>query len=116
MVQRVQVLLEDDLEGGPAEETVTFALDGRDYEIDLSAAHAERLREALRPFVAAARKATDQGRRSAGARSTRTSGGDAAKTAAIRAWARKHGHQVSTRGRIPATVREAYHAAAGGQP
>ena len=46
MAQSVQIILEDDLEGGPAEETVQFGLDGRQYEIDLSTANAEKLREA----------------------------------------------------------------------
>ncbi|HBD6104318.1 TPA: Lsr2 family protein, partial [Shigella flexneri] len=40
MAQSVQIILEDDLEGGPAEETVQFGLDGRQYEIDLSTANA----------------------------------------------------------------------------
>jgi hypothetical protein len=113
MAQKVEVHLEDDLDGGPADHTLTFALDGKDYEIDLSETNAEKLREALGPFVTAARKAPSGGRRT---RTTWTTGGDAAETAAIRAWAKKHGHQVSPRGRIPAEIRAAYHAAAGGQP
>ena len=113
MVQKVQIQLEDDLDGGPAAETLTFGLDGRDYEIDLSAANSEKLREALRPFVATARKAPNDGRRTSTARTT---GSTAAETTAIRAWAKKHGHQVSARGRISAEIREAYHSAAGGQP
>ena len=40
MAQKVEVHLEDDLDGGPADDTVTFALDGKDYEIDLSTANA----------------------------------------------------------------------------
>ena len=58
MAQKVEVRLEDDLDGGPAEHTVTFALDGKDYEIDLSNSNAEKLREALRPYVATGRKAS----------------------------------------------------------
>ncbi|WP_308222219.1 Lsr2 family protein [Kocuria rosea] len=57
MAQKVDVHLEDDLDGGPVEETLTFALDGKDYEVSHSESNAEKLREALRPYVAAARKA-----------------------------------------------------------
>lgn len=65
MAQSVQIILEDDLEGGPADETVQFGVDGQQYEIDLSTANAEKLREALRPYAAAGRRAQ--------AKSTRTS-------------------------------------------
>ena len=110
MAQKVEVRLEDDLDGGPAEHTVTFALDGKDYEIDLSDANAEKLREALRPFVAAARKApTGQGRRQRSAGTPSSSG----ENARIRAWAREHGHKVSDRGRIHQTIKDAYYAATG---
>ena len=61
----------------------------------------KRLREALGPFVAAFRKATDMGLRKRTS-TARSSGGDAAETAAIRAWAKEHGHQASDRGRISA--------------
>jgi hypothetical protein len=113
MVQRVEVRLQDDLDGGPADETIIFALDGRDWEIDLSTTHVHQLREALRPHVKAARKAptgTTDGRRKPTAGTTTSSPGE---TAAIRAWATQHGHPVSTRGRIPTHLRDAYHAATG---
>lgn len=114
VAQKIEACHQDVLEGGPADTTLTFALDGRDYEVDLSATDAEWLREALRPFVSAAREApTGNGPRK---RPTGGTGGDAAEAAAIRAWAKKYGHQISARGRIPAEIRQAYHAAAGGQP
>jgi hypothetical protein len=108
MAQKVEVHLEDDLDGGPADTTVTFALDGKDYEIDLSDTNAEKLREALRPFVAAARKTTRNSR----TRSTkvRASSSDP-DTAKIRAWAKDNGHPVSDRGRIHQSVKDAYYAA-----
>ena len=56
MAQRVRTLLIDDLDGGEAEGTVRFGLDGAEYEIDLSAEHADALRKALAPFVSAARR------------------------------------------------------------
>ncbi|WP_062737490.1 histone-like nucleoid-structuring protein Lsr2 [Kocuria turfanensis] len=108
MAQKVQVHLEDDLDGGPADDTITFALDGKDYEIDLSTTNAEKLREALRPFAQAGRKTT----RSSGPRATRSrrSGSDP-DTAKIRAWAKGNGYEVSDRGRIHQTVKDAYYAA-----
>jgi Lsr2 len=119
VAQQVSVTLVDDLDGSEAAETVTFGLDGRSYEVDLSAANAAKLRDAIAPFVAAARRAgsggsggTRRGRRqpvaqeeARPARSTRE------QTAAIRQWARDNGHQVSERGRIPKAVMEAYRAA-----
>ncbi|MGX5359087.1 histone-like nucleoid-structuring protein Lsr2 [Kocuria sp. KH4] len=63
--------LEDDLDGGPAEHTVTFALDRKDYEIDLSDDNAQKLREVLHPYAAASRKTTRiTGARGAWGRST----------------------------------------------
>ncbi len=101
MAQRVQIVLEDDFDGGPGDETVTFGLDGVEYVIDLSAGNARKLREALSPWIANARKIGGR-RRSAPAG---TSGSDAA---AIRTWAQENGIEVNARGRVPAEVREAY--------
>lgn len=103
MAQKIQVVLVDDLDGGAATETVGFSLDGVAYEIDLNAAHASELRSAFSPFVDAGRRTT--GRKSAARPRTK---GDVAK---IRAWAQANGEEVSSRGRIPAKVREAYYAA-----
>lgn len=107
MAQSVQIILEDDLEGGEADETVQFALDGKDYEIDLSTANAEKLREALRPYAAAGRKASRTQTRSMGARASKSD----PDTAKIRAWAKENGHEVSDRGRIHQSVKDAYYAA-----
>jgi hypothetical protein len=110
MAQKIEVHLEDDLDGGSADTTLAFALDGKDYEIDLSDANAEKLREALRPFVAAARKTTPNG----GPRGTRTrTSSSDPDTAKIRAWAKENGHPVSDRGRIHQSVKDAYYAARG---
>ena len=56
MAQRVQIILEDDYDGGEADETVSFSLDGAEYEIDLSSANAAELRNALAPWLSHARK------------------------------------------------------------
>lgn len=104
MAQRVQILLEDDLDGGEATETVTFALDGVTYEIDLSDKNAATLRDALAGYIGAGRRVS--GRRSSGAPSgSRSSSGELTK---IREWARANGHDVSDRGRISQKVRDAY--------
>lgn len=110
MAQKVTVSLIDDLDGDKAEETVEFGLDGKTYEIDLSSSNANKLRETLSGYVAAARKA---GRRRAagapGAAPVRRAGVDREQNQAIREWARKRGMKVSDRGRIPAEVLDAYH-------
>jgi hypothetical protein len=114
MAQKIQVLLVDDLDGGEANETVSFALDGTGYEIDLSTDNAAKLREALAAYVGHARRAgRGQGRiagstRSGSRASVRV---DREQTQAIREWARKSGHKVSERGRIPASVMDAYNSA-----
>jgi hypothetical protein len=107
MAQKIQVLLVDDLDGGDAEETVSFALDGSSYEIDLSTENAVKLRDSLAPFVGHARRA-GRGAARIGARSGRSVRVDREQTQAIREWARKSGHKVSERGRIPAAIVEAY--------
>ncbi|NBM17174.1 Lsr2 family protein [Streptomyces sp. GC420] len=111
MAQKVQVLLVDDLDGGEADETVTFALDGKTYEIDLTTANAEKLRESLGDYVKAARRT---GGRSAGRKArAAAAGGSSQDTAEIRKWAKENGYEVNDRGRVPATIREAYEKANG---
>lgn len=111
MAQKVQVLLVDDLDGGEADETVTFALDGKTYEIDLTTANADKLRGLLDPYVKGGRRTG--GRASGGRGKARASSGGNQDTAAIRAWAKANGHEVNDRGRVPAAIREAYERANG---
>jgi hypothetical protein len=107
MAQRVTVMLEDDLDGGPADETVRFGFGGADYEIDLSTKNAAAFRKQLARFIDHARKAgRAQPPRSARSAASRQRSGD------IRAWAKGHGIAVSERGRISASVVEQYQAAA----
>lgn len=103
MAQRVVTLLDSDLSGADADETVTFALDGVSYEIDLTEKEAAKFRDSLGTYVSHARKTGGRRRRGGG---TRGSAGE--DTAAIREWAQQQGYEVSDRGRIPADVREAY--------
>ncbi|HEU4329894.1 MAG TPA: Lsr2 family protein [Lapillicoccus sp.] len=106
MAQRVQIVLEDDLDGGVAAETVTFGLDGVSYEIDLSDKNAGKLRDGLATWIGHARRSG--GRRSTGRRSGSSSASSRRDLSAVRAWARANGHQVSDRGRVSAAVQEAY--------
>jgi hypothetical protein len=112
MAQKVQVILVDDLDGGEAEETVSFALDGVSYEIDLSAGNAAQLRDSLAGWVGHARRVGGRsagGRRSAAAAPRARSG--SRDLTAVRSWARDNGFQVSDRGRVSSEVLTAYDAA-----
>lgn len=112
MAQKVNIVLVDDIDGSDATQTVSFGLDGANYEIDLNDANAAALREALAPYVGHGRKVGRGGggaRRSGGRASGSSGGGASAKE--IRAWARENGFTVPERGRIPAEVREAYESA-----
>ena len=112
MAQKVQIILEDDLDGTEASETVSFALDGTSYEIDLTAENAAEMRDAFARYVGHARKVSSSRRGGSGRRtSTASSSGSGANTKDIRDWAREKGMEVSERGRISAEVREAYDAA-----
>lgn len=106
MARRIIHQLVDDLDGTQLEdgqgETVRFGLDGKAYEIDLSAENAAALQEELAPFVKAGRR---QG--GSGIPRRRSSGRD---LDAIRAWARENGYEVADRGRISADVEKAYNA------
>lgn len=111
MAARTVVHLIDDVDGGKADETVTFSLDGVEYAIDLSHGNADGLRQALAEFVQAGRRVGRSGK-SAGRTQVRP-GGDRAQNQAIREWARRNGHQVSERGRIPAELIAQFQAANG---
>lgn len=123
MAQRVQVVLEDDVDGSVADETVEFHLDGSGYEIDLTEAHAAELRDALAGWVSHARRVGGRSggsRTKAAAKSTTSAGAvgkpaatDKEQLAAMREWGQANGFKVSARGRVSATVRDAFQAAGG---
>lgn len=110
MARVESVQLVDDLDGGAADETVSFSLEGGQWEIDLTAAHAAQLREALAPFVGAARRSSDRAPGPAIPRlnSARVSVPTRRQTAEIRQWALANGFDLSERGRIPKAVVQAY--------
>ena len=109
MARKTIVELTDDLDGKKAAETVSFALDGRPMEIDLSSANAAKLRKALEPYIEAGRRVRGGGRVATATATppARTS----EETQAIREWARASGYRVSDRGRISAEVIAAYNSA-----
>ena len=107
-MQRVITELVDDIDGSTAEETVSFALDGVEYEIDLSLPNASNLRQGLDEYVSKGRRIGGRAKR---APARGRPGADKADTGAIREWARTHGLKVSGRGRIPADVAQAYRSA-----
>jgi nucleoid-associated protein Lsr2 len=108
MAQKITVALEDDLDGGPADETVRFGLGGTEYEIDLSTKNANTFRRQLAPFIEHARK-TGRGQRRRPGRTAPSR----EHSADIRAWAKDQGITVSDRGRISASVAEQYESAQG---
>jgi hypothetical protein len=111
MAQKVITTLIDDLDGGEAHESLTFGLDGKSYEIDLSEVNADKLRELLAPFVKVGRRKSSAGtlpkQVTRGANKTVSSalGVDPQEA---RAWAKENGFEVSDRGRVPRPILEAF--------
>lgn len=113
MAQQTTITLTDDIDGGKAVETVSFALDGRNYEIDLSKKNAAALRKVLADYTAAGRKVR-AGAKAPSGRGGRAAGGNGASAVdarAVREWAQENGITVSARGRVPADVLEQYQTA-----
>ena len=111
MAQKIQTLFIDDIDGGEAEGTVRFGLDGTDYEIDLSTKNAAALRKALTKYIEAARRAPGASKRPV--RSGRRGSDGTADSTAVRAWAKSQGIEVKDRGRVPAELVAKFKAATG---
>jgi hypothetical protein len=111
VAQKVHIILEDDLDGSEATETVSFGLDGTNYEIDLNDENATALREALATYVGHGRKVSGTRRAARRSNGAASASSDGASAKEIREWARDNGHEVPERGRIPGEVREAFEAA-----
>ena len=107
MAQKVHIILEDDIDGGEAAETIAFGLDGTSYEIDLNKKNAAALRDALATYIGHGRK------QSAGRRGRRPSSSSTSRHSAreVRDWARANGFKVTDRGRVAREVQEAFDAA-----
>ena len=113
VAQKIQTLFIDDIDGGEAEGTVRFALDGAEYEIDLSARHSEELRSALGKYVSHARKVGGAARRPVRPGRGAKSANGALNTTEVRNWARENGFDIKDRGRVPADLVAKYQAATG---
>lgn len=110
MAKKITESLVDDIDGGPAEHTVRFTVDSYAYEIDLTGKHREELYDALEPFIRNGRQVRAEAAKNGGGKQRKPRGAktDPEQLAAIRAWARRQGMQVSDRGRLPASVLNAY--------
>ncbi|MBA3489735.1 MAG: Lsr2 family protein [Longispora sp.] len=116
MAQKVHVVLVDDLDGGAADETVSFGLDGANYIIDLSSDNSKVLREFLARYITTGRRQRAAGGRPAGRQAgtaRANAGSDREQNKAIRDWAVRNGHKVSSRGRISQDIVDLYNAQAG---
>jgi hypothetical protein len=102
VAQKIQTLLIDDIDGGTAEGTVRFGLDGTEYEIDLNAEHAQALRDAVARYVKAGRRVGGAARRPS--RAGRRASASGLNTTEVREWAKAQGIEVKDRGRIPAEL------------
>ena len=105
MAQKVSIQLVSDLSGGEADETVGFALDGTTYELDLTSKEADKFRGYFQDYISVARKVSGgRGKKSSAPKSTED-------LAAIREWAKSQGMEVSERGRVAQSIKDAYYAA-----
>lgn len=106
MAQKITTTLVDDLTGEPIEdgkgETIRFAIDGANWEIDLTRENAKAMRDALKPYTKAARAVSTRQTRSGGSKSNKQ------ELAAARKWLRANGHEVSDRGRVAGNLMELY--------
>ena len=112
MAKQIITVLTDDLDGSEADRTIEFGLDGVTYTIDLSDKNAGKLRKALDPYLAAASRigrSTGNGRIAARSTTASPARANRDQNQAIREWAARNGYQVSERGRIPASIVEAFH-------
>jgi hypothetical protein len=105
MARKTTIILTDDIDGSKADTTVGFALDGVEYEIDLTDEHADALRETLQYWIAPATRIGGRAKRGTAA----TANTSDAKL--VRAWAKENGIEVPDRGRVPASVRDRYYEA-----
>lgn len=113
MARVVEVRNVDDVDGSEADETVTYAVDGIEYQIDLSAENAEKFRDTFAPWVEKSRRAPSRrgGRRQSAAKPSPTGRGKEVDSAQVRDWARANGIDVSAKGRLPASLVEQFLAA-----
>jgi hypothetical protein len=111
MAKQVITVLTDDLDGGNADRTLEFGFEGVNYTIDLSEKNVGKLRKALDPYLTvASRVGRTGGSARVASRTAQPARANRDQNQAIREWAAKNGYEVSDRGRIPASIVEAFHA------
>ena len=113
MARETITKLIDDIDGSVATETVAFGLDGYQYQIDLSAKNAKKLRSELAPYLESGHRVTGRATAARGGRRGRAAGGDKDQNKAIREWAMRKGMDVALRGRIRQDIIDEYHKSAG---
>lgn len=106
-----RTVLVDDLDGGDAEVTVAFAVNGESFSLDLSQKNADKFYAALRPWIEAANSRTINRVREVEEQRTGVE-----MRQAVRDWARKKGYEVNDRGRIPADLLAAFNKAHKSKP
>jgi hypothetical protein len=111
MAQKTVVVMTDDLTGGEASQTIHFSLDSTDYVIDLNDKNAAALRAEFEKYIEAGRRHRGEGAAAKPKRGASRAAGTGVDTAAVREWARAHGHEVSERGRVSKKIIEAFQAA-----
>lgn len=122
MAKQVYVELVDDIDGAPIKtgkgETIGFSVDGVEYEIDLGVKNAKEFRKQLDYWAEHATKVSSRGKKATAKKSSATASTastvparDPLQIKAIREWANQNGFTVSSRGRIPADVEQAYNSA-----
>ncbi|WP_375476644.1 Lsr2 family protein [uncultured Jatrophihabitans sp.] len=107
------VELTDDIDGGKADQTVSFTFNGTNYEIDLSKKNVSAFGKVIKPYVDHGRRVRANGRKPGATSRARSSASPARSRVdlpQIREWAKSNGYEVSDRGRIPGNVIEAYDA------
>jgi hypothetical protein len=102
----------DDIDGSKDAEEVRFAYDGTEYTIDLGKKNRAAFERALKPYVEAGTKVSKRAQRPAGRRRS-TAASTGLDLSAVRSWAVENGYTISSRGRVPRTVIEAYQGAQG---
>lgn len=113
MAKRVTESLVDDIDGSEAQGTLHFAVEGAQYEIDLSDKNAEEFHEVLAPYISAARRVGGRQSRGSGRSAPRNHGGSTVNPKQVREWAKSQGLDVNPRGRVSNALIEQYQAAQG---
>jgi hypothetical protein len=110
-----QVVVTGDLDGSPDAQTITYSVEGKEYEIDLAEKNAQKLRDTLSPFVKKSRPLERQAvipssARSGTRRKSSAGGGSSGRSdiGDIRPWAQAQGMKVAGRGRIKKEIIDAY--------